>query len=212
MAKSITKRPAFVPPTLIEVEKYISMQRPEWPNVFVTRIAARFINKYAAADWYYSGRKLKSWPHAIQAYWLEVSHPADRAALDSALKDPSHQLKMQKQKRIDAGLFASHDEQIQVADRLEKLLDRLNEIQKKVIAGEADLKALWTEYDVLKGLKIMRLPKDQMNQIMILKGESNERGKAYCVEYLFRNKNHEGKTIKQFYYEIHNHENDNAAV
>lgn len=69
------KRPAFVVPTIKEVEDYILMKKPDWPLTFIEFYAAKFWNNYQSSGWKLSnGNSVKDWQACFNNNWQELKY------------------------------------------------------------------------------------------------------------------------------------------
>jgi hypothetical protein len=209
MAKTKPKRiqnGALNRPTVEEVFQYINSYMTDWPEKFCRIISEKFCDHYSANGWKIGGKSpMKDFEAAFRSQWKTPKDINDKKLLEQLQMEPVHQARIRQQRQATAGIFAPVQDQVENAAKIDLKLIALSKLQDKVIAGQHDVRTLWVEYDGLKRMGIMKVPKEQIDQIMILKGESNERGKSLMVEYLFRNLTHAGLTVRQFFYQIHTH-------
>lgn len=217
MAKTKPKRiqnGALNAPSIDDVFQFINGYMKDWPEKFCHHMAERFVMSYRSKGWKVGKTPMKDFEAAFIGQWKNLKDFGDKKLLEQYQMEPIHQARLRQEREAAAGLFRGQEDMLENAAKIDIRLDRLTELQNSLIGGKITSIGLWAEYDGLKRLGIMRVPKPQIDQIMILKGESNERGKALMVEYLFRNLNHAGITIKQFFYQIHRHakENDSSPI
>jgi hypothetical protein len=185
MAKSIKRPKAFQIPTIEEVEKFMNEAKPDWPVVFVARMARKFWHRYQTVGWLYGGRLMKDWHHAFWTNWNELKYPDDIKALEEALKSYQHKVLQDERRRKSAGLFA-------VAEGpgpspFDRWLEQMDAIYAAWMVGNAKDSQLREAADWLRSEKLLLLPKVQQEQIIADAGNNGDLRVLLAIRQFFCN-------------------------
>lgn len=165
------KNMVFAIPLQSQVAKYMK-ERKGWPDTFCDAYAEKFWNFYQSKGWVVGRVKMKDWKAAFNAQWQEVSDPV-------MVKMLNEMIAQEKQEKVKT---------LTVEERLNQILDEYKKCEYKPSPET------WQRlYQYLKEKGWMRLPKDQIEEIRELAGNSNERGREICVRTLFTNMINDGR-------------------
>jgi hypothetical protein len=198
MAKSTKPRAAFQIPTMQEVIKFMDKTMKDWPTLFCEFYANKFWNSYQSKGWEISrGVRMKDWKAAFFAQWKDVKYKEDREMLDKCLRSLTHRFHLDEQKRASAGMFA---EQETVGDvkPFERVLQFLDGIQAAFFEGTATEAQLRNACETLRGWKMLRLRKEQIEKIVVDQGNNADFGKLLAIRAFFGNLKASGQTVSQF--------------
>jgi hypothetical protein len=185
MPKSIKRPKAFQIPTIEEVEKFMNEAKPDWPVVFVARMARKFWHRYQTVGWLYGGRLMKDWHHAFWTNWNELKYPDDIKALEEALKSYQHKVLQDERRRKSAGLFA-------VAEGpgpspFDRWLEQMDDIYAAWMVGNAKDSQLREVANWLRSEKLLLLPKVQQEQIIADAGNNGDLRVLLAIRQFFCN-------------------------
>jgi hypothetical protein len=159
------KRTMFTIPLQTEVQKYMR-DKMGWPERFCEVYANKFWNFYQSKGWIVGRVQMKDWKAAFNAQW---QHLRDNEMIK----------------------LLSEEEAKERAEKAAKMTveERLNEILSQFAKCKYDPpKEHWQRmYEVLKGKGLMKLPKDQIEEIREAAGNSMERAREMSVKRLFTN-------------------------
>jgi hypothetical protein len=202
-AAKVPAKKAFMTPTVRQVADYMNLRRPNWPTAFVEFYAQKFMDFYVSKGWIVGKVKMKSWEATIACNWLEIKFKEDKDALERFLMEPIHQMHAARMRRESAGMYADELEPtVGSAKPIDYYIQFYDVMMGKYIAGQVKERELASHYDRLKKMGLMRLPKPQIDQILVDMGNDRDRGKGMSVARLFLNLQARNMTLKQYFTEL----------
>lgn len=183
-----------------EVKAFMNLCKPDWPVNFIAYYSDRWLSHYMANGFVVGRVKMKDWKACIRSQWLTLKFKEDKEYLEKSLMEPIHQMHAARMRRESAGMYADELEPtVGSAKPIDYYLDYYDVMMGKYIAGQVKERELASHYDRLKKMGLMRLPKPQIDQILVDMGNERDRGKGMSVARLFLNLQAKGITLKQYF-------------
>lgn len=205
MAKA-AKSVMFVKPSKDEVINFIDLTMRDWPRSFCEIIGEKFFESYQSVGWRLSKNlPMKDWHAAFNGRWKNNLNYSDKKLLEEHLRMPVNQMKAAQDRRASAGMFAEQFEPtVGSAKPIDYYIDYFDVLCGKYFAGDIKNpeRELAGHYDRLKAMGVMRLPKPDIDRIIVDMGNDRDRGKGMSVIQLFKNLQAKNLTLKQYHAEI----------
>ena len=203
-ATKTAKAPMFIKPTMEEVINFIDVTMRDWPRSFCEIMGEKFFESYQSLGWRLSKNiPMKNWHSAWNGRWKHNLSFADKKLLEEHLRLPVNQMKAAQARRESAGMYADELEPtVGSAKPIDYYITFYDVMIGKYIAGQVKERELASHYDRLKKMGLMRLPKPQIDQILVDMGNDRDRGKGMSVARLFLNLQARNQTLKDYYAEI----------
>ena len=165
------KRTMFTIPLQSEVQKYMR-DKMGWPDSFCEVYANKFWNFYQSKGWMVGKVRMKDWKAAFNGQWQHVTDQG----MAKLLAEETGKERAEKAAKMT-------------------MEERLNEILSQFAKCKYEPpKEHWQRiYEYLKGKGLMRLPKEQIEEIREAAGNSMERAREISVKTLFTNMINDGR-------------------
>lgn len=199
------KGSAFKIPTIDEVKAFMNLCKPDWPTNFINYLADKWLAHYMSNGFIVGRVKMKDWKSCIRAQWLTLKYKEDKDLLEKYLMEPVHQMHAARMRRQADGMYAEQfDPTAGSAKSIDYYIEYYETMRGKFFAGgfKNPEKELAPHYDRLKAMGVMRLPKAQIDRILVDMGNDRDRGKGMSVIQLFNNLQAKGLTMKEYHRQI----------
>lgn len=191
------KGSAFRIPSIEEVKSFMNICKPDWPTSFIAYYSERWMLHYMANGFIVGKVKMKDWKACIRSQWLTIKYKEDKDRLESDLKSWQHKVLLDERRRDSAGMFAEQETAGDVKP-FERVLQFLDGIQASFFEGTATEVQLRSACETLRGWKMLRLRKEQIEKIVVDQGNNADFGKILAIRAFFGNLKASGLTVSSF--------------
>lgn len=193
----------FTPPTVEEVELYMTNKWPSWPTEFLKWYAARFWHHYDSGNWLIAGRtKMKKWTSAVCGQWGDLKYDAQEKFNQIVSKNRMAQTKQ--------AYMSAPGKEDAVISGDERTIEYMQELYEQFTKHPTliDPRNLANCYDWFKEKRMILIDKEQRETCMQLHITDVDKAKKCVVECIFKNMAMRSISIRELY----NRNNEKKAV